>query len=83
MPLQYGKPPRSPAEGSTRNCVFYAGTSARPPRVSPEPDLHALLQTVLTREIPGCVGLARAERLSGGASQETYRVVVELSLIHI
>ena len=45
--------------------------------MSPEPDLHALLETVLTREIPGCVGLVRAERLSGGASQETYRVVVE------
>ena len=45
--------------------------------MSQEADIHALLETVLTREIPGCLGLARAERLSGGASQETYRLVVQ------
>ena len=77
MQLHCEEPSRSPAEGSTRNRVFYADTSVTPLRVPPEPDIHALLETVLTREIPGCRGLARAERLSGGASQETYRLVVE------
>ena len=42
-----------------------------------ETDLHALLEVVLTREVPGVTGLVRAERLSGGASQETYRLTVE------
>ncbi len=42
-----------------------------------ETDLHSLLHTVLTREIPALRGLVRAERLSGGASQETYRLTVE------
>ena len=45
--------------------------------MSSEADIHALLEAVLTREVPGCTGLARAERLSGGASQETYRLIVE------
>ncbi len=35
------------------------------------------LAGVLIREIPGCTGLLSAERLSGGASQETYRLTVE------
>ena len=45
--------------------------------MSSEADLHAVLETALVREIPGCSGLARAERLSGGASQETYRLLIE------
>ncbi len=76
MRLSYGRQTRS-AEGSRRNCVFYAETSAYPCAVSSEPNIHAVLETVLTREIPGCRGLAQAERLSGGASQETYRLTVE------
>ena len=40
-------------------------------------DLHTLLEAVLTREVPGLARLVRAERLSGGASQETYRLAVE------
>ncbi len=39
--------------------------------------LHTLLEAVLTREVPGLTRLVRAERLSGGASQETYRLAVE------
>ena len=34
------------------------------------------LARVLVREIPGCAGLVSTERLSGGASQETYKVIV-------
>ncbi len=34
------------------------------------------LAAVLRRHIPGCEGLVRAERLSGGASQETYRILI-------
>jgi aminoglycoside phosphotransferase (APT) family kinase protein len=34
------------------------------------------LATVLTRRIDGCRGLVSYERLSGGASQETYRIVI-------
>ena len=37
-------------------------------------EIQALLETVLTNAIAGCVGVAGIERLSGGASQETYRV---------
>ncbi len=37
-------------------------------------DLQALLEPVLTGAVAGCVGVAGVERLSGGASQETYRV---------
>ena len=35
------------------------------------------LEAVLKRVIPDCTGLASAERLSGGASQETYRLTLE------
>lgn len=35
------------------------------------------LERVLVREIPGCRSLKAAERLSGGASQETYRIVID------
>jgi aminoglycoside phosphotransferase (APT) family kinase protein len=34
------------------------------------------LESVLRRAIPGCTGLVSAERLSGGASQETYRITI-------
>ena len=34
------------------------------------------LDVVLKRHVLGCNGLVRAERLSGGASQETYRLTV-------
>ncbi len=40
-------------------------------------DFERALETVLVREIPDVVRLTSAERLSGGASQETYRVTVE------
>ena len=36
------------------------------------------LATVVTREIAGCESLVRAERLSGGASQETYRLTLKI-----
>ena len=35
------------------------------------------LDTALRRRLPGCEGLVSAERLSGGASQETYRIRVQ------
>ena len=35
------------------------------------------LEQVLKREIPGCKSLVSADRLSGGASQETYRIVID------
>ena len=46
------------------------------------------LAEVLIREVPGLTEVHSVERLSGGASQETYRLSVvldgqELSLIHI
>jgi aminoglycoside phosphotransferase (APT) family kinase protein len=34
------------------------------------------LAAVVTRRIPGCRGLVSSERLSGGASQETHRLVI-------
>ena len=38
---------------------------------------EARLEPVLRREIEGCQRLTRVERLSGGASQETYRLEIE------
>ncbi|MCE2557170.1 MAG: phosphotransferase [Acidobacteria bacterium] len=38
---------------------------------------EARLESVLRREIAGCRRLAAVERLSGGASQETYRLRIE------
>lgn len=35
------------------------------------------LEKVLTRHIPGCTALVSVDRLSGGASQETYRIVID------
>lgn len=40
-------------------------------------EFEACLAAVLTREIPGCRGMRSVERLSGGASQETYRITVD------
>ena len=37
-------------------------------------EFEARLDAVLREHVPGCHGLIAAERLSGGASQETYRV---------
>ena len=39
-------------------------------------ELEDKLAAVLSRRIPGCRGLVAAERLSGGASQETYRITL-------
>lgn len=41
-----------------------------------EAEFEAKLAAVVRRRIPGCRGLAAAERLSGGASQETYRLTL-------
>ena len=52
-----------------------AGGSGRDART---PDsFEARLESVLRREIEGCRRLAAVERLSGGASQETYRLRIE------
>ncbi|MFW6094266.1 MAG: phosphotransferase family protein [Pseudomonadota bacterium] len=40
-------------------------------------DFEARLDAVVRRVIPGCRKLVAAERLSGGASQETYRITLE------
>ncbi len=46
----------------------------------PEPEeFHRRLEQVLARTIDGFDRLVHAERLSGGASQETYRLVVEIA----
>lgn len=39
-------------------------------------EFEGLLGTIVTREIEGCTGLKSVERLSGGASQETYRLIL-------
>ncbi|MEZ5551017.1 MAG: phosphotransferase family protein [Pseudomonadales bacterium] len=39
-------------------------------------EFQTRLERVLIREIGGCEGLKSVERLSGGASQETYRIVI-------
>lgn len=39
-------------------------------------EFERLLGAVVSREIDGCTGLESAERLSGGASQETYRLTL-------
>jgi aminoglycoside phosphotransferase (APT) family kinase protein len=38
--------------------------------------MEAILEKILIREIPGCRALQSVERLSGGASQETYRLTI-------
>ena len=40
----------------------------------PDAEFDARLDTVIRAHVPGCDGLIAVERLSGGASQETYRV---------
>ena len=40
----------------------------------PDAEFEARLDAVIREHVPGCDGLIAAERLSGGASQETYRV---------
>ncbi|UCH48709.1 MAG: phosphotransferase family protein [Betaproteobacteria bacterium] len=40
-------------------------------------DFESALARVLVREIPGCKRLVSIERLSGGASQETYKLIIE------
>ena len=40
------------------------------------PELEQALGPVVVRRIDGCRGLVSCERLSGGASQETYRIVI-------
>ncbi|HCB37427.1 MAG TPA: phosphotransferase family protein, partial [Acidimicrobiaceae bacterium] len=45
--------------------------------MTPRPDFADALDAVLRREIAGCVGLRGIERLSGGASMETYRLTLE------
>ena len=45
--------------------------------MSPESSFGEKLEAVLLASIPGCQRLIASERLSGGASQETYRLKVE------
>ena len=40
-------------------------------------DIEGPLAAVLARRIDGCRALKSCERLSGGASQETYRIVID------
>lgn len=40
----------------------------------PVPEFYSALDTAVRREIADCAGLVEAERLSGGASMETYRL---------
>jgi aminoglycoside phosphotransferase (APT) family kinase protein len=40
-------------------------------------DIEGPLAAVLVRRIDGCRALKSCERLSGGASQETYRIVID------
>ncbi len=44
--------------------------------MSERSEFDRALEAVLTRRIPGCRSLVAAERLSGGASQETYRITI-------
>jgi aminoglycoside phosphotransferase (APT) family kinase protein len=39
-------------------------------------EFESRLADVVRRALPGCTGLVKAERLSGGASQETYRITI-------
>ena len=41
------------------------------------PEFFDALATVVVREVPGATALLDVERLSGGASMETYRVVID------
>jgi aminoglycoside phosphotransferase (APT) family kinase protein len=46
------------------------------PGEEPKQGFEAALAAVVARRLPGCHGLVSCERLSGGASQETHRLVV-------
>ncbi len=41
-------------------------------------DFARKLESVVLAHVPGCRALVSADRLSGGASQETYRLIVEM-----
>ena len=45
-------------------------------------EFEARLRTVITERISGCDDLVSYERLSGGASQETWRFDAEISASH-
>ena len=45
--------------------------------MSQEDNFRVLLETVVQQNIDGCVALILVERLSGGASQETYRLRIK------
>ena len=47
--------------------------------MSQDDNFHEKLEAVLVGHLPDCKKLIRADRLSGGASQETYRLLVETS----
>lgn len=47
--------------------------------MSRDDSFHSKLEEVLTRNLSDCQRLVSADRLSGGASQETYRLVIETS----
>lgn len=46
--------------------------------VTPPEAFKPRLEAVLKARVPGCSGLVSAERLSGGASQETYRLTLRV-----
>ena len=45
----------------------------------PQGELEAKLAALVKARVPGCQGLKHFERLSAGASQETYALLVETS----
>ena len=45
-----------------------------------EEGFEDLLSSVLTAHVPDCLSLEKIERLSGGASQETYRLIINTSI---
>lgn len=47
--------------------------------MSQENSFTEALDAVLRTNVPGCTGLISAERLSGGASQETYRLTANIN----
>ena len=48
--------------------------------MSQESSFNDTLDSVLRTHLSGCTGLIKAERLSGGASQETYRLTVSTTV---
>ena len=47
--------------------------------MSQEDSFKALLETAVLENIDSCIALSSVERLSGGASQETYRLRIKTS----